>query len=54
MQIFNLEQQISALQFKMSGMRNQEYIDNMLRWIDEKEAKIREFEMAIQDMERKL
>lgn len=54
MQIFNLEQQISALQFKMSGMRNQEYIDNMLRWIDEKEAKIRELEMAIQDMERKL
>ena len=54
MQIANLERQISDLQAKMSGMRNQEYIDNMLGWIDEKEAKIRELEFAIQDMERKL
>lgn len=52
--ISNLERQISDLQYKMSGMRNQEYIDNMRRWIDEKEAKIRDLEMAIQDMQSKL
>ena len=38
----------------MNGMRNQEYIDNMCRWIDEKQDKIAELEAAIQDMERKL
>ena len=38
----------------MSNMRNQEYINNMYRWIDEKNSKIRELEMAIQDMESKL
>jgi len=38
----------------MSNMRNQEYINNMNRWIDEKNAKIRELEIAIQDMESKL
>jgi putative ATPase involved in DNA repair len=53
-QISNLEQQISDLQYKMSSMRNQEYINNMYRWIDEKKAKIRELEIAIQDMESKL
>ena len=53
-QISNLERQISDLRYKMSGMRNQEYIDNMCRWIDEKEAKIRDLEMAIQDMQSKL
>ena len=53
-QISNLRRQISDLQYKMSGMRNQEYIDNMCRWIDEKEAKIRDLEIAIQDMENKL
>lgn len=53
-QISNLERQISDLQDKMSGMRNQEYISNMCRWIDEKEAKIRELEISIQDMESKL
>lgn len=53
-QISNLEQQISDLQYKMSSMRNQEYINNMYRWIDEKKAKIRELEIAIQDMENKL
>lgn len=39
-QISNLERQISDSRYKMSGMRNQEYIDNMYRWIDEKEARI--------------
>ena len=53
-QISNLQRQISELQYKMSGMRNQDYIDNMCRWIDEKEAKIRDLEMAISDMESKL
>ena len=38
----------------MSRMRNEEYINNMYRWIDEKKAKIRELEIAIQDMESKL
>ena len=53
-QIANLERQISDLQYKMSGMKNQEYINNMCRWIDEKETKIRDLEMAIQDMQSKL
>lgn len=53
-QISNLERQISDLQYKMSGMRNQEYINNMCGWIDEKEARIRDLEMAIRDMESKL
>lgn len=53
-QISNLERQISELQYKMSNMRNQEYINNMYRWIDEKNSKIRELEIAIQDMESKL
>ena len=53
-QIRNLENQIDNLNYKMNGMRNQEYIDNMCRWIDEKQDKIAELEAAIQDMERKL
>lgn len=54
MQISNLQQQISDLHYKMIGMRNQEYINNMCRWIDEKEAKIRELEIVIRDIESKL
>ena len=42
-QISNLERQISDLQYKMSSIRNREYINNMYRWIDEKKAKIQEF-----------
>lgn len=53
-QIYNLEGQISNLRMKMMGMKNQEYINNMYGWISEKEAKIRELEMAIRDMESKL
>ena len=54
MKISNLQQQISDLHYKMIGMRNQEYINNMCRWIDEKEAKIRELEIVIRDIESKL
>jgi hypothetical protein len=53
-QISNLESQISGLRDKMYGMKNQEYINNMCRWIDEKEAKICELQSAIYDMESKL
>lgn len=53
-QIYNLEGQISDLEYKMSGMSNQEYISNMCGWIDEKRNIIRELEIAIQDMEREL
>lgn len=52
--ISNLEGQISNLRCKMLGMKNQEYINNMYGWIAEKEARIRELEMAIRDMESKL
>nr|WP_231847328.1 DUF349 domain-containing protein [Streptococcus anginosus] len=38
-QISNLERQISDLQYKMSSMRNQEYINNMYQWIDEKKPR---------------
>lgn len=53
-QISNLEDQISNLQMKMYGMRNQDYIANMSRWIDEKREKIRELEIAIRDIESKM
>lgn len=53
-QVYNLQRQISDLRDKMYGMKNQEYISNMCGWIDEKEAKIRELEAAIYDMESKL
>lgn len=53
-QIANLQNQISDLRVKMSSMRNQEYINNMYQWIDEKESKIRELEYSISDMQSKL
>ncbi|MBQ9000930.1 MAG: DUF349 domain-containing protein [Eggerthellaceae bacterium] len=53
-QVANLQEQITDLQDKMVGMRNQEYVDNMCRWIGEKEARIRELEAAIRDMESRL
>ena len=52
--ISNLEQQISDLQSKMSQVRNPDYLANMCRWVDEKRARIRELEMTIQDIQRKL
>ena len=42
-QISNLERQISDLQYKMSSMRNREYINNMFRWIDEKKPRFENF-----------
>jgi len=42
-QISNLEGQISDLQYKMSSIRNREYINNMYRWIDEKKPRFKNF-----------
>jgi hypothetical protein len=53
-QISNLENQISALRDKMYGLRNQKYIDNMCKWIFEKESKIRKLQSDIYEMESKL
>lgn len=53
-QIENLNRQISELQDKMEGMRNQQYLDNMTRWIAEKQNKIHDLQLSIQDMKSKL
>ena len=53
-QIADLYGQIDHLQGKMEYVTNQEYIDNMCRWIDEKRDKIRKLETDISDIERKL
>lgn len=53
-QISNLWSQISHLESKRSGLKNQEYISNINGWIDEKRNKIRELERDIQDIRGKL
>ena len=53
-QVSHLEQQICELQYKMIGMKNEEYLENMRRWIEEKEARIQILQTDIGDMEGKL
>ena len=50
----NLESQISNLQSKIPGMKNQEYINNMYGWIAEKEQAIRQCQREIDDMQSRL
>ena len=53
-QISDLRGQIFHLEEKMEYVMNQEHIDNMCRWIDEKKEKIQKLEKDIADIEAKL
>lgn len=53
-QISNLWGQIGHLQDKLETCKNQDYIRNMVGWIDEKKAEIRKLECDIQDIKSKL
>jgi predicted nuclease with TOPRIM domain len=53
-QISDLHGQIEHLEDKMEYVMNQDHIDNMCRWIDEKKEKIQKLEADISDIESKL